>query len=89
MNFDDSRVNINDDTHLTKVCISCKVPQKGRDLVLFKLALKSGLMYEVAIGIVTGEMKWINGPFPCGKYSGVKIFHASLLTFLDDFERAN
>ncbi len=34
-----------------------------------------------------GEMKWINGPVPCGKYPDVSIFHASLLTCLDDFER--
>ncbi len=68
-------------------CTDFKVPQQGRDFVLYKLALKSGLRYEVAIGIVTGEMKWINGPFPCDKYPGVKIFRASLLTCLDDFER--
>jgi hypothetical protein len=72
MNFDDRRVNINDDTHLTKECISCKVPQKGRDFVSLKLALKSGLRYKVAVGIVMGEMKWINGPFNCRKYPDVK-----------------
>ena len=32
-------------------------------------------------------MKWINRPFPCGKCADVTIFHASLLTCLDDFER--
>jgi len=32
-------------------------------------------------------MKWINGPFPHGKYADVTIFHASLLTCLDHFER--
>ena len=55
MNFDDRRVNINDDTHLSVDCIDCKVPQKGRDFGLYKFALKSGLRYEVAVGIVTGE----------------------------------
>ena len=34
-----------------------------------------------------GEMAWLNGPFPCGKFVDVTIFRASLLTCLDDFER--
>ena len=36
---------------------------------------------------MTGEVKWINGPFPCGKYQDVTIFCKSLVSFLDDFER--
>ena len=68
-------------------CTDCKMRQKGRDLASYKFALKSGLRYEVAVGIVTGEIKWINGLYPCGKYPDVIIFHASLLSCLDDFER--
>ena len=68
-------------------CTDCKVQQKGKAFSSHKFAKKSGLRYEVAIGILTGEMKWINGPFPCGKYADVTIFRASLLTCLDDFER--
>ena len=34
-----------------------------------------------------GEIKWINGSFPCGKYADLTIFCASFLTCLDDFER--
>ncbi len=36
-------------------CTNCKMWQKGRDFALYKFALKSGLRYEVAVGIVTGE----------------------------------
>jgi hypothetical protein len=36
-------------------CTDCKMRQKGRDLASYKFALKSGLRYEVAVGIVTGE----------------------------------
>jgi hypothetical protein len=68
-------------------CTDCKVSQKGRIFASHKFAFKPGLRYEVAVGILTGEMKWINGPFPCGKYPDVNIFRASLLTCLDDFER--
>ena len=34
-----------------------------------------------------GEIKCINGSFPCGKYADVTIFCASLMTCLDHFER--
>ena len=52
-----------------------------------KFVLRSGLRYELAVGNLSGDMKWINGPFPCGGFSNVKIFRASLLTCLDPFER--
>ena len=57
MNFDDRRVNINDDTHLSVDYTGCRVPQKDRDFTLYKFALKSILRYEVAVGIVMGERK--------------------------------
>ena len=68
-------------------CTDCKVQQKGRDFASHKFAQKLGLRYEVAIGILTGEIKWLNGPFPCGKFPDITIFRSSLMTFLDDFER--
>ena len=68
-------------------CTHCKEQQKGKAISSHKFAKKSGLQYEVAIGILMGEMKWINGPFPCGKYADVTIFCTSLLTCLDGFER--
>jgi hypothetical protein len=34
-----------------------------------------------------GEIKWLNGPYPCGKYNDITIFRDSLVSFLDDFER--
>ncbi len=33
-----------------------------------------------------GEIKLINGLFPCGKHADVTIFRTSLLNCLDDFE---
>jgi hypothetical protein len=63
------------------------VPQKGRIFSSHKFKKKSGVRYEVALKIFTGEIAWLNGPFPCGKFSDVTIFRASLSTFLDDFER--
>jgi len=34
-----------------------------------------------------GEIKWLNGPYPWGKYNDITIFRDSLVSFLDDFER--
>jgi hypothetical protein len=63
------------------------VLQKGRDFASHKFKKKSGVCYELAVGIMTGELKWINGPYPCGKYNDITIFRDSLVSFLDDFER--
>lgn len=46
----------------------------------------SGLRYEVGICISTGHIVWINGPFPCGEHSDVKIFKAGMKLCLDDNE---
>ena len=43
INFDDRRVNINDDTHLSVDCTNCKVQQKGKAFSSHKFAKKSGL----------------------------------------------
>ena len=87
INFDDRRVDPNGDTPLSVDCTDCEVYQKGRVFSSHKFGKHSGVRYEIAIGIMTGEVKWINGPFPCGKYQDVTIFRESLVSFLDDFER--
>ena len=33
----------------------------------------AGVRYEIAICLQTGEIVWINGPFPCGSYPDRKI----------------
>jgi hypothetical protein len=45
-----------------------------------------GLRYEVATCIQTGDIVWINGPFPCGKYPDLTIFRLGLLHMLEDGE---
>ena len=39
---------------------------------------KAGLRYEVAVNIKTGDIVWINGPFPCGSWNDIKIFRCNL-----------
>ena len=38
----------------------------------------AGLRYEVAIAIQSGDLAWINGPFPCGLNSDLTIFRLGL-----------
>ena len=48
--------------------------------------MKSGLKYEVGICIHTGDIVWINGPFPCSIHD-VIVFRKALKSHLDDGER--
>ena len=43
---------------------------------------KAGLRYEVAVCIKTGDIVWINGPFPCGRWPDLKIFRRALMNML-------
>ena len=42
-----------------------------------------GLRYEVAVGIYSGNIVWVNGPFPCGNYPDVKIFKETMVSKLN------
>ena len=63
-----------------------QVPQRDKEFYSFKFR-KSALRYEVALCILTGDIVWINGPFPAGKYNDIEIFRNSLLSHLDQGER--
>lgn len=41
-----------------------------------------GLRYEVGLCIRTGEIVWIHGPFPCGKWADLTIFRYGLKKML-------
>jgi len=38
-----------------------------------------GVRYEVAVCIQTGDIVWINGPYPCGRWPDIKIFRHRLI----------
>lgn len=42
----------------------------------------AALRYEVAICIQTGDIVWINGPFPAGKWPDINIFRRNLIHML-------
>ena len=50
-------------------------------------ANSSGLRYEVALNILTGNIFLMNGPFLPGEKNDLEIFHSSLMTWLEPFER--
>ena len=41
-----------------------------------------GLRYEVGVSISTGNIVWVNGPFPCGEYPDIKIFKKFMLNMI-------
>ena len=47
----------------------------------------AGLRYEVGVSIDTGDILWVNGPYPCGRYPDVNIFRKQMKAGLDENER--
>lgn len=50
------------------------------------LAKRSGLRHEIALCVLTGDIVWMNGPFPA-RVHDMTIFRNSPLSHLDDNER--
>jgi hypothetical protein len=46
-----------------------------------------GLRYEIALNIMTGDIVWVNGPFPCGANPDLVIFRRDLMHKLEPWER--
>lgn len=46
-----------------------------------------GVRYEIALCILTGDIVWVMGPFPCGDWPDVVIFRFALKHMLEDYER--
>ena len=73
---------------LTSVdCTDYKTPEHGPAFSSHKFAKKSGLRYEIALCIQTGDIVWLNGPFPCGRNPDITIFRSSLMSHLAPAER--
>ncbi len=69
-----------------------RVPQKGvatkgNAFASHKYAGKSALRYELGIDILAGNLVWIQGPYPAGKYTDIKFFNKVLRNFLEPGER--
>ena len=60
---------------------------KGNAFASHKYAGKSALRYEIGVSILSGELVWINGPYPAGLWTDIKIFNRVLRHFLEPGER--
>ena len=61
--------------------------RKGDAFAAFKYKGKSALRYEVGVSILEGDLIWIEGPYPAGKYNDITIFRNCLLHCLGPSER--
>ena len=69
-----------------------RIPQKGaarkgNAFGSFKYAGKSALCYELRVDILAGNLIWVSGPYPAGKYTDVAIFDSVLAHCLEQGER--
>ncbi len=63
------------------------ITTKGNAFASHKYAGKSALRYELGVDILAGNLMWIQGPYPAGKYTYIKIFSKVLRNFLEPGER--
>jgi hypothetical protein len=63
------------------------IAKKGNAFASHKYAGKSALRYELGVDILAGNLIWIQGPYPAGKYTDNKIFNKVLRNFLEPGER--
>ena len=63
-----------------------RIRHAGRKFYSFKYNA-SGLRYEIAVCILSGECVWINGPFEPGIYNDITIFRNAIMHELEEGER--
>ena len=56
---------------------------KGNAFASHKYAGKSALRYKLGVDILAGNLVWIQGPYPAGKYTNIKFFNKVLRYFLE------
>jgi len=61
--------------------------RKGNLFASFKYKGKSALRYEIGLSILEGNLIWIEGPYPAGKYNDITIFRKHLIHRLGPSER--
>jgi hypothetical protein len=60
---------------------------KGNAFASHKYVGKSALHYELGVSILGGGLVWIQGPYPMGKYTDIKIINKVFHHFLDPGEQ--
>ena len=62
------------------------VPRKDESFFSHKFK-GSGVRYEIGVCILTGDIVWVIGPFPCGDWPDISIFRFAVKHLLDPDER--
>ncbi len=62
------------------------IAKKGNAFVSHKYTGKFALCYKLDVVILAGNLVWIQGPYPAGKYTNIKIFNKVLRNFLEPGE---
>ena len=89
INFDARKLNLphHNDCILSVDGTDCSIRQHGPQFASHKFKGKSALRYEVALGILKGDISWLHGPFPAGAWPDINIFRHALKNHLDENER--
>ncbi len=61
--------------------------RKGNAFGSFKYAGKSALRYKLGVDILAGNLVWVWGPYPAGKYTDIAIFNSVLTNCIKPGER--
>ena len=69
-----------------------QIPQTGEAklgnwFASHKYSFKLSLHYEIGVSIIRGDLVWIHGPYPAGRFNGIAIFNNVLRHFLELGER--
>ena len=62
------------------------IVKKGNAYASHKYTGKSAL-YKLGVDILTGNLVWIQGPYPAGNFTDIKIFNKVLRNFLEPGEQ--
>jgi len=93
INFEDQKINnIGNDCLMSIVGTDFRIPQTGEAktgnwFASHKYSFKSALRYEIGVSIIGGDLVWIQGPYPAGRFNGIAIFNKVLRHLLEPGER--
>ena len=93
IDFEDRKLyDVGNDCLMTIDGTDFRVPQTGEAktgnwFASHKYAGKSALRYEIGVSIIGGDLVWIQGPYPAGRFNDIAIFNKVLRHFLEEGER--
>jgi hypothetical protein len=81
--------DILNDAMISVDCTDCQV-QKFKPFWKgwFSHKVNQGARWEVGLNLRTGELVWIHGPFPCGRWPDIVIFRHALMSHMEEDEKA-